>query len=80
MKQQEIDTQTYRKRLAYESQIKSEAINKLEGIRHELQLIEGGMDVGLADIWKEKCKKLIEICKSFKEENDKLQRNNKSPF
>jgi hypothetical protein len=43
-------------------------------MRHELQLIEGGTEVGLAEIWKEKCKKLIEICKSFKDENERLHK------
>ena len=46
---------------------------KLESLRHELQLIEGGTDVGIAEVWKDKCRKLIEICKSFKDENEKLQ-------
>jgi hypothetical protein len=28
--------------------------------------------LGVADIWKDKCKKLVEICKSFKQENERL--------
>ena len=74
MKLHENDNLSFRKRLYQESSIKTEAINKFEGMRHELQLIEGGTEVGLADVWKEKCKKLIEICKSFRDENDRLQR------
>ena len=48
-------------------------MSKLENMRAEVQLIEGSSETGLAEVWKEKCKKLIEICKSFKEENEKLQ-------
>ena len=44
---------------------------KLESLRHELQLIEG-QDTSAVDMWKEKCKKLIEICKSFKDENERM--------
>ncbi len=41
-------------------------------MRTELQLIEGTSEIGLTEMWKDKCKKLIEICKSFKEENERL--------
>ena len=51
--------------------IKSEAMNKLENLRHELHLIEG-QDHSAVEAWKEKCKRLVEICKGFKEENDKM--------
>jgi len=47
-------------------------LSKLENMRAEIQLIEGSSETGLAEIWKDKCKKLIEICKSFKDENEKL--------
>lgn len=72
LKQREIEIQSFRKKLEVESRIKGEALVKLENLRHELQLIEGGTDVGIADVWKDKCRKLIDICKSFKEENDRL--------
>lgn len=39
-------------------------------MRQELQVIEGGSDT--TEIWKNKCKNLIELCKSYKDENDKL--------
>lgn len=52
--------------------MKSEAMAKLENLRHELQLIEG-QDTSAVDMWKDKCKKLIDICKSFKEENERMQ-------
>jgi|LauGreDrversion4_2_1035121.scaffolds.fasta_scaffold454412_1 hypothetical protein len=47
-------------------------MSKLENMRTEIKLIEGNSEIGVADVWKEKCKKLIDICKSFKEENERL--------
>ncbi|TNV74776.1 hypothetical protein FGO68_gene17549 [Halteria grandinella] len=73
LKHRDIEVQSYRKRIDIESKIKGEALVKLENLRHELQLIEGGTDIGIADVWKDKCRKLVDICKSFKEENDRLQ-------
>lgn len=46
---------SYRKKLDLESRMKTEAMSKLENMRNELQLVEEGTDVGIADIWKEKC-------------------------
>ncbi len=50
-------------------------MSKLENLRHELQLLEG-QDATALEIWKDKCKKLIEICRSFKDENDRLTQQN----
>ncbi|CDW82479.1 UNKNOWN [Stylonychia lemnae] len=61
----------FKKKYENEVKMKSEAISKLETLRHELFLIEG-QDQTAIDVWKDKCKNLIEICKSFKEENDRL--------
>lgn len=46
-------------------------MTKLENLRGELSVIEG-QDKTSIEIWKDKCKQLIDICKSFKEENEKL--------
>ena len=73
LKHQEIQQNSHRKQIQYESKVKTEALSKLENMRAEIQLIEGSSETGLAEIWKDKCKKLIEICKSFKDENEKLQ-------
>lgn len=66
---------SFRRKISQENKVKSEAIVKLEAMRNELQLVEGGADNGMAEIWKDKCRKLVEICKSFKEENERLQRD-----
>jgi hypothetical protein len=46
-------------------------MSKLENMRQELSLIEG-QDKGAVNVWKDKCKQLVEICKNFKEENEKI--------
>jgi hypothetical protein len=49
--------QSFRKKIEVESRIKGEALVKLENLRHELQLIEGGgSDLGAIEVWKDKCR------------------------
>jgi len=72
LRQRETITDSFRRKLTLENRVKSEAIAKLEAMRNELLLVEGGADNGIAEIWKDKCRKLVDICKSFKEENDRL--------
>ena len=60
-----------KKKIEHEARLKSEAMSKLENLRQELHLLEG-QDQSAVEVWKDKCRKLIDICKSFKDENDKL--------
>ena len=61
------------KRLQTESKLKTEAIEKLEGLRNELALIEGGDFRKQAEVWKDKCRQLVEVCRRFKLDNEALQ-------
>ena len=70
-KQKEQEMRSLTDKYRTEIKLKSEAMAKMESLRCELQLIEG-QDTGAVELWKDKCKKLIDICKSFKEENERL--------
>ena len=51
-----------------------EAMTKLEGLRQELQMIQGNDQVSVG-FWKEQCQSLFDICKNLKEDNEKLVEN-----
>ncbi len=57
-----------------ETKYKMEAMTKLEGLRQELQMIQGNDQVSV-NFWKEQCQSLFEICKNLKEDNEKLVDN-----
>ena len=61
-----------RKKLDKESALKQEAMDKLENMRTELQMIEG-TDKTQMEEWKDKCRQLIDLCRVFKTENDRLE-------
>lgn len=69
-KDEEIDD--LKRRYLLEQELKKEAFNKLEGLRIELKAVEGP-DRATVDIWKDKCRQLIGMCKELQEENDLLQ-------
>lgn len=45
-----------KKRFETESKLKTDAMEKLDGLRNELALIEGGDYRNQAEIWKDKCR------------------------
>ena len=57
-----------------ETRNKMEAMTKLEGLRQELQMIQGNDQVSV-NFWREQCQSLFEICKNLKEDNEKLVDN-----
>ena len=71
-KAKSMEMQQLKRKFDQEIRLKSEAMGKLEALRQELHLLEG-QDQSAVEVWKDKCRKLIDICKSFKDENDKLQ-------
>ena len=57
-----------------ETKYKIEAMTKLEGLRQELQMIQGNDQVSVG-FWKEQCQSLFDICKNLKDDNEKLVEN-----
>ena len=70
-REQNTEIEQLRKKLDVESRIKGEAMGRLETMKQEVQVMEGS-DHSTLDIWKEKCRQLIDICRNFKEENERL--------
>lgn len=60
-----------RRRAKEESNLKVQAMNKLETLRQELQMIQGNDQVSV-NFWKEQCQSLFEICRNLKEDNERL--------
>ena len=65
------------KKLDQERDLKSKAFNQLEGMRLEIKAIEvsgqGSAQDGAAELWKQKCKELFDICKELQKENDEIK-------
>lgn len=55
-----------------EQVIKREALERLEGLRVELRMLEKN-EGSMAEVWKQKCKELIDICNKLKEENEGMK-------
>tara|TARA_B110000285_G_scaffold163905_1_gene183017 strand:- start:433 stop:996 length:564 start_codon:yes stop_codon:yes gene_type:complete len=72
LNQQEM--QKVRGKAREETKYKMEAMTKLEGLRQELQMIQGNDQVSVG-FWKEQCQSLFDICKNLKEDNEKLVEN-----
>jgi hypothetical protein len=49
--------------------MKKEVLERLEGLRTELRLLEKN-EGSMTEVWKSKCKELVEICNKLKVEND----------
>lgn len=45
-----------KKKYQTENKLKTDAMEKLEGLRNELAMIEGGDFKNQAEIWKDKCR------------------------
>ena len=52
--------------------MKKEVLERLEGLRMELRLLEKN-EGSMTEVWKSKCKELVEICNKLKVENDQLR-------
>lgn len=52
--------------------MKKEVLERLEGLRMELRLLEKN-EGSMTEVWKSKCKELVDICNKLKSENDSLR-------
>jgi len=52
--------------------MKKEVLERLEGLRMELRLLEKN-EGSMTEVWKSKCKELVDICNKLKRENDQLR-------
>lgn len=52
--------------------MKREVMERLEGLRMELRLLEKN-EGSMTEVWKTKCKELVEICNKLKGENESLR-------
>jgi regulator of replication initiation timing len=52
--------------------MKKEVLERLEGLRMELRLLEKN-EGSMTEVWKSKCKELVDICNKLKTENDTLR-------
>lgn len=52
--------------------MKKEVLERLEGLRMELRLLEKN-EGSMTEVWKSKCKELVDICNKLKLENDSLR-------
>jgi hypothetical protein len=52
--------------------MKKEVLERLEGLRMELRLLEKN-EGSMTEVWKSKCKELVDICNKLKAENDSLR-------
>lgn len=67
------EMQQVRKQANEENRFKVEAMTKLEGLRQELQTIQGNeAPTQSVSFWKEQCQNLFDICRNLKEDNEKL--------
>lgn len=60
-----------RRKAKEESNLKVQAMAKLETLRQELQMIQGNDQVSV-NFWKEQCQSLFEICRNLKDDNERL--------
>ena len=65
-----------KRRAKEETKVKMEAMTKLEGLRQELQTIQGNTEnqsqTASVHFWKDQCQNLFDICRNLKEDNEKL--------
>lgn len=61
-----------RKEYNKELGMKKEVLERLEGLRMELRLLEKN-EGSMTEVWKSKCKELVDICNKLKVENDSLR-------
>jgi hypothetical protein len=52
--------------------MKKDVMERLEGLRMELRLLEKN-EGSMTEVWKSKCKELVDICNKLKVENDSLR-------
>jgi regulator of replication initiation timing len=52
--------------------MKKEVLERLEGLRMELRLLEKN-EGSMTEVWKAKCRELVDICNKLKVENDSLR-------
>jgi hypothetical protein len=47
-------------------------MERLEGLRMEMKMLEKN-EGSMTEVWKTKCKELVDICNNFKQENELLK-------
>ena len=52
-----------------ELHLKRDVLERLEGLRMELRMLEKN-EGSMAEVWKTKCKELVDICNNLKSENE----------
>ena len=57
--------------------LKKDILEKHESLRSEIKLMEKN-EGSMADVWKNKCRELVEVCNNLKGENDILRENLKN--
>jgi len=55
-----------------EQTLKKDVLERLESLRMELRMLEKN-EGSMSEVWKSKCKELVEICNKLKIENDSLR-------
>ena len=72
----EKEIKEVKRRARDETKVKMEAMTKLEGLRQELQTIQGNAEsqsqTASVQFWKDQCQNLFDICRNLKEDNEKL--------
>jgi hypothetical protein len=59
-------------RYTKEQGLKKDVFERLESLRMELKMLEKN-EGSLSDVWKQKCKELVDICNKLRTENDFLK-------
>ena len=52
--------------------MKQEVLERLETLRTELRMLEKN-EGSMAEVWKQKCKELVDICNKLKDENESIR-------
>jgi len=71
-KKKDFELKSMRGLYEREINMKRDVMERLESLRVELKLLEKN-EGSVADVWKGKCKELVDICNGLKAENDALR-------
>lgn len=66
------EVKDFRNQYLREIGMKRDVLERLEGLRMELRMLEKN-EGSMADVWKEKCKELVDICNKLKGENETMR-------
>jgi len=71
-KRRELEAKDAKGRILKEQSMKQDVLERLESLRTELNLLEKN-EGSMAEVWKSKCKELVEISNKLKQENEGLR-------